>query len=69
MLQLNLAGELELEKTAFLLAQERYEIAERKFTAAIERGEWPSRTALERLEREYQQAAIVLAMAVCGVKS
>lgn len=59
---------LEMDKQAFLLAQERYENAERNFNRALEHDERPSRMKLDKLEREYFRAAIALANAVCGVR-
>jgi hypothetical protein len=63
---LTAGDELHKALQAFKMSQERYEDAERTFTAALERNERPSRMRLELLENEYHSAAIFAANVALG---
>ncbi len=73
----DIPDELHKALQAFKMSQERYEDAERTFTAALERNERtftaalernerPSRMRLELLENEYHSAAIFAANVALG---
>lgn len=62
----DIPDELHKALQAFKLSQERYELAESKHNAAVQRGERASRFEVDRLESEYIHAAIFAANVALG---